>query len=437
MIEFLTLFVGLVIGVRDVEVAVPGSVARVELRLNDRVVAEIDGPPWVTRIDFGHDLLPARFDAVAFDGNGSELGKARQWLNLPGLVAEADIVPIRDSQGRVTAARLTWSSPEFERPRRVEVELDGRPLRVDEPYRIDLTGVPRRKVHLLTAEFEFSPQVILRRELVFGPEFEGGYDSGLTAVVVVLDDLDELPDVEAMQGWFVKNGEQLDVAAAERPDARVVVVRDPTVVHRLAEMLPELERRRKKARRDPTARRQLDVFDDDVEIFALSPEPIQPSDRQTEAVLFPFSKKPTKGPKGIVSATIGRSPASIMGGPLMMSDAAAVAGIRAAEGNRRRAVIVLLGEDRQDGSRVSPDVVRRFLGDLKVALFVWDLSGPASPVLPGWGETDPVDNVDDLARRVRRVRYQLGEQRIVWLRGRHLPQEITLSDRARGISLAK
>ena len=37
-------------------------------------------------------------------------------------------------------------------------------------------------------------------------------------------------------------------------------------------MIPELERRRKKARRDPSKRRSLDVFDDGVELFALSPE---------------------------------------------------------------------------------------------------------------------------------------------------------------------
>jgi hypothetical protein len=55
----------------------------------------------------------------------------------------------------------------------------------------------------------------------------------------------------------------------------------------------------------------------------------------------------------------------------------------------------------------------------------------------GWGDPLPVDKVDDLVRRVRQLRYRLEEQRIVWVRGRHLPQDIELSDQAQGISLAE
>jgi len=437
MIEFLTLFVGLITGVQNIEVAVSGPVARVEIRLDEKVMAEIESGPWVARCDFGRELHPARLEAVAFDHDGREIGRARKWINFPGQRAEADVIAIRDAQGQVTAARLMWSSPEFERPRRILVELDGRRLKVRPPFRIDLTEIPERKVHVLTAEFEFSSEVIIKRELVFGPEFEGDHDSGLTAVAVVLDDLDELPSVEDLQGWFVKGGVPLSVAAAEQPDARVIVVRDPTVVNRMAEMIPELDRRRKKARRSSDGRELLDTFGDDVEIFALSPEPVQPDNRSTTAVLFPFSNRATEGSDGVVSATIGTSAASLMGGPLMMSDAVAVAGIRAAEGNGRRAVILLLGERREDGSRFTPDVARMYLSELRVPLFIWDLSGPAAEVPPGWGDSQPVENVDDLVRRVRRVRYQLSEQRIVWLRGRHLPHEIELSEGATGIRLAR
>lgn len=437
MIEFLTLFVGLVLGVQNVEVTVSGPVARVELRVNDELLAEIDGNPWVRQCDFGRELHPAILEAVAFDGDGRELGRAEQWINLPGQRADAEIVAIRDAERRVIAARLTWSSPEFSQPKKIVVELDGRSLKVRRPYRIDLSEIPERRVHVLLAEFHFSTEVVIRRELVFGPEFEGGHDSGLTAVAVVLDDLEELPPVDAMQGWFTNDGIPLHVVATEVPDARVVVVRDPTAVKLLAEMSPEIERRRKKARRDSTKERTLDVFGEDVEIFVLSPEPVQPPNRQTSAVLFPFSNKPTPGTKGILTATIGTTPASLMGGPLMLSDAVAVAAVRAAEGNGRRAVILLLGQKREDGSRFVPEAARRYLDDLRVPLVAWDLSGPAAEAPAGWGDLKTVENADDLVRQVRRLRYRLSEQRIVWLRGTHLPQQIELTDRARGVSLAR
>jgi len=310
-------------------------------------------------------------------------------------------------------------------------------LRVRPPYRIDLTDVHERKIHILTADFQFSSDVVVRRELIFGSEFEGEHDSGLTAVAVVLDDLDDLPSIEAMDGWFVKAGAELRVAGVEKPDAKVVLVRDPTTVHRLAAMVPELERRRKKARRDSARSRSLDIFGDDVQLWTLSPEPVVPDKRSVSALLFPFSDEPIPGSEGVVAGTVGTSPASLLAGPLMMSDAVAVAGIRAAEGNGRRSVILLLGETREDGSRFPTDAARRYLTALRVPLYVWDLSGPTADVPPGWGDSRPVDNVDDLVRAVRRVRYRLEEQRIIWINGRHLPQDIELGPKAKGIRLAQ
>jgi hypothetical protein len=202
-------------------------------------------------------------------------------------------------------------------------------------------------------------------------------------------------------------------------------------------MEPELEHRRKQASRREGRRRPVDNFDDDVELRLLSPEPAAVPGRGRAALLFPYSDRPTPGSAGVVAAAVGTAPASLLGGPLMMADGVAVAGLRAAEGNGRRVVVVLLGGRREDGSRIAPEVARRFLAELRVPLEVWDLSGPAAEPPSGWGELRPVDNVDDLLRAVRRVRTLAGEQRIVWLAGRHLPQEITLSPAAAGISLAE
>ncbi|HSN56673.1 MAG TPA: hypothetical protein VLT32_18530 [Candidatus Sulfomarinibacteraceae bacterium] len=437
MVEFLTLFVGLVIGVHDVAVTVSEPVARVEIRRDGVVLTTLEGEPWRANCDLGRDLRPARLEAVAFDREGREIGRDLQWLNLPGERARASIVALRDEANRVVAAQLSWSSPELVRPRRIEVELDGEPLRVRAPYRIDLGDVPRDSVHVLTADFDFGSGVVVRRELIFGGDFSGDHDSGLTAVAVRLENADELPAPETMAGWFTSGGETLRVAGSERPEARVVVVRDPTVVLRLADMTPELERRRKRAARNDGRRRDLDAFDEDVELRLLSPEPVASSGREGAPLLFPYSEDPAPGPDGVVAAAVEHAPASLLGGPLMMADAVAMAGLRAAEDNRRRAVVVLLGARREDGSRFPPEVARRYLADLRVHLEVWDLSGPAAEPLPGWGEARPVDTVDDLVRAARRLQDALDDQRIVWLAGRRLPQEIGLSAEAKGISLVE
>ena len=108
MVEFISLFVGLILGVQDVSVAVSGPVARVEIRIDDEVVGEVTKEPWAISCDFGLELHPRRLDAVAFDDRGRELARARRWINLPGLRADAEIVAIRDEHGDITAAKLTW-----------------------------------------------------------------------------------------------------------------------------------------------------------------------------------------------------------------------------------------------------------------------------------------------------------------------------------------
>jgi len=437
VVEFVTLFVGLVIGVQPVEVAVGGAVARVEIRLDGERLAELTGPPWRTELDLGREPHPAELEAVATDGAGREVGRDRRWLNLPGARADAEIIAIRDEAGKVTAARLTWSSPEFDRPRRVRAELDGRPVDVGRNEPVDLTGIADGASHVLSVEFDFSSDVVITRELVFGRDFEGTHDSGLTAVPVILEDLDELPDADAMAGWFSAAGKPLRVAAVERPDGRVLIVRDPSTVHRLAEMAPELDHRRKKAQRSSRRSRDLDDLGPDVELVVLSPETVASGADDGGALLFPISNRPTPGDAGVVAAAAGRRSGSQLSGPLMLSDAVAMAGLRAAEGNRRRAVIVLLGAKREDGSRFAPAAAQRYLSELNVPLHVWDLTGVTTAPPDGWGDPRPVENVDDLARAVRRVRYELSEQRIVWLNGRHLPQTIELTERAVGIRLAR
>jgi hypothetical protein len=100
-------------------------------------------------------------------------------------------------------------------------------------------------------------------------------------------------------------------------------------------------------------------------------------------------------------------------------------------------VILLLGGEREDGSRFSAEAARGYLGALRVPLFVWDLSGPATEVPAGWGDSRSIDTIDDLVRAARRVRSRLDVQRIVWINGRHLPQDIELGPRAQGIRLAQ
>ena len=57
-VAFLSLFLGLTSGDRQVRLAVQGRIAEVQLLLDGEEVARLDTPPWIAPIDLGPQLVP-------------------------------------------------------------------------------------------------------------------------------------------------------------------------------------------------------------------------------------------------------------------------------------------------------------------------------------------------------------------------------------------
>jgi hypothetical protein len=201
MIRFLTLFIGLVTGPQAVEFTVAPPVVRAEVRLEGSTVATIDGPPWTTTVDLGSTLRTSTLEVVGFDAEGAEVSRDRQFLNAPRPRAEAVLAPRTNAEGTVVGARLTWSSPEFTEPRRVELTLDGRRWPYDGEI-IDLTTADPESLHLLEARLVFSDEIEVREQLVFGKGHAGSSSYELTAVPVLVAGADADLDPAAMEdGW--------------------------------------------------------------------------------------------------------------------------------------------------------------------------------------------------------------------------------------------
>jgi hypothetical protein len=123
---------------------------------------------------------------------------------------------------------------------------------------------------------------------------------------------------------------------------------------------------------------------------------------------------------------------------LHFADAAAVAGLQASAAGSRRAVVVILGGETGDSSRHAPAAVRRYLAAIRVPLFVWSLkSAVAPPLAAAWGRVEDVSSAGTLLTAVTLLKAELARQRIVWVQGRYLPQEIALSDKATGLEFVK
>jgi hypothetical protein len=97
----------------------------------------------------------------------------------------------------------------------------------------------------------------------------------------------------------------------------------------------------------------------------------------------------------------------------------------------------VLGTDPKDESLYRPAAVRRYLELLRVPLFVWSFSSAEkrSRALAEWGEIEDISTVTGLEHAVEKLRDELDHQSIVWLEGRHLPQDIELTGTSDGTSL--
>jgi hypothetical protein len=419
--------------VHPVRVLTTGPVASVAFELDGEEVGRAAASPWLRPVDFGAEYAPHELVARALDGQGREMARARQWINLPRPPAEVEVLLEKDAYGSARAVRLAWASRLGSTPKDVSLTFDGQALLLDGGHRAVLPQFDPQRPHVLTARLDFGGGLESRTDLVLGGGSSGEAESELTAVPVRTSD-GKPPTVESLRGRLVKDGTPLQVIAVERLPARVVLVRDLGTFREARNWLPALSRR---APRDWTALGSDDLLQ----------------------VQWPVARDiPAEDSRNVVfdaTGTFRGSEASLASllqtvrypganeSPRRFCDAVAIAGLQAAGSYSRRAVILVLGTFERDESIRSPGAVRRYLGRLRVPLYVWSLAGGGSSVpAAAWGRAgaggfQDVSSAEDFRRAFEALKKDLDSQSVVWVEGRHLPQRIGMIDRGDGISLVE
>lgn len=382
-------------------------------------------------VDFGGEYAPHELVARALDARGEEIARARQWINLPRPPAEVEILLEKNALGKAVAARLTWASRMGSKPERVTVTFDGEELPFDITHRVELPAYDASIGHVLTARLEFSNNIHSRSDLVLGGGSTGEAGSELTAVPV-RSLSKKPPPVESLAGRLRKDGSSLNVTAVEHGPASIVLVRGTDVEVEAYRRLRGLAGLRLSG--DGT-----EIEKDDL-LQVQWPVTREVLDGEGSTVLFEASRSfPGKDASfGFLLTRVGYPGTNLS--PRRFADAVAVGALQAVASCSRRAVVLVLGSSDQDLSRSSPASVRRFLELLRVPLYVWSLAEERPPgVVPAaaWGAFDDISSVQGFRDAVDRVRRDLKSQSIVWVEGRHLPQEITLSNDAAGLELVR
>lgn len=393
--------------------------AAVELRLDGRKASLLGGPPWTGLVDLG-PLAPHELTAIALDEKSRELARARQWINMPRPPAEAEILLERNAAGLARAARIAWKSINGEDPKHIQVSFDGRPIAIDGLGRAVIPAYAPEISHILTVELEFESGMKSRDDIAIGGGAGADAEGELTAVPVRTA-RGKLPALADLQGALRSRERALRVTAAEEGEASLWIVRDESPVG----IATRLRR----------ANSPLPLGKEDSVRF-LWPRPVVVPRAEVPTSLFPSSQEFRRSNGGL-ALLLGEIYNSEPGGIFpTYADAVAVAGLNAFESYQRRAVLLVLAGESPDASSRSPQAVRSYLETLRVPLFVWSF-GDAPPADSTWGAVESVRSGGSLRAAYARLREALDSQRILWVEGRYLPQEISLAQGAAGLELVR
>jgi hypothetical protein len=427
MISFLTLFLGLVTGVRQVEVSTTGSLESVEIRLDGTRVAHATQAPWSFSVDFGEELEPHELVARSLDARGQEIAHVRQWINLPRPPAEVNLLLERDAGGRAVAASFASQSIVGAKPDYVSVQFDGRPIPIREPRRVVLPVYDPSVPHILTVMIDYRNIRRARYDVAVGGASDGLAKSELTAIPIVTT-APATPAAKDLQDRFQRNDQAILVTAVEHEPAEVFLVRNLVCT--------EAERVLWSSLFPLDARTKLDPKDN---IQIIWPVARQYVDGQISHDLFSNSRDFPGESAGFLFLLTRFDYAGSFDPPRRFADAVAVAGLRAYGSHSRRAVVLAVSAADHDESIYPPAAVRHYLSRLGVPLYVWSLGrrGSSNPAATAWSDFDEISSTSELARAVERLRQDLGRQSIVWLAGQYLPQEVSLKEGSDGLALVQ
>jgi hypothetical protein len=429
-IVFVTLLLGLTIGDVPMELLVTGDIVKVELVIDHEVIETLQGPPWTTHIDFGGQLAPHRLQARGYDASGRLLASISQKVNAPGHVQQLQLV-MEQHDGR-SFARVLWMNLDAPKPDAVEARIDSRTVTVGDDLRIPLPPGDGETVHLLSVTVR-SDAGDDDAQLVFGGAYEDTSTTALTAVPVRVHGRGvKSADVQCMVG-----SDGVRVMALDDAPGEVIVIRDPlTADTSTLARVPILGAPSLPAA--PIGRPGMgsggaipQMANDAVlaktdRLRFLWPV-ARPARGGGNALLFYPSRSFETSRREGIGMLLGRVVFPRPAEELRYAEAVAVAVLKAAQSQRPRAVVLVIGRDLNDKSRLTPDQVRHYADRLGVPLYIWSAARRIPEAAKAWGPIIDIRSSQKLRRAVETLRKDLDAQRILWIEGDYLATEVAVT----------
>ncbi len=409
-VAFITLFLGLAAGMQSVDVQTDSAVKSLRILLDGREVAALTQLPWHAVVDFGRQLDPRPLEAIGFDEKGNEIGRATQFLNVPRATAELEIVLQTGAIGP-KGADLRWQHLQFKEPKSAMLSFDRTPLKIEKNYHATFPETDWKHPHLIAAEMKFRDGIVARREIVVGGAVTDTAQSELTPVLITQTSQEQPASFE---NCLLADGQPVRTAAVEKPTSLVIFVRDPDRSDALHAIDPAHQMVDSYFSRNAVVH-SVPLDDDTVMRYVWPvPKKFADAERQRASLLFDSTSDVTATTVGLVWFLTRQYSGRYYGEPIQLTDAVAVAGLRAIAESRRRAVVLVAGK-RADSSIYDSRAVRRYLAGIGVPLYVWSLTGPRADLSDIWGEVEDVSTRNGLRAAADELRENLAAQRIAWV----------------------
>ncbi len=417
-LRILTYPTGLVVGVLEVKVDLGASAEPAELFLDGEKACTMSAAETACRVDLGADPRVHLLELVDADG-----ARAERWVNRPGQEAELSVQALPAADSGICQARVDWAHPEQQNPVELEVILPGAQAQIGNGgHALHYPCPPEGEPRTLVAMAVFPDGRRVESTAVIGG-FGEETTVDLFAVPLVAEP--ETP-CEAGSPW---------PAAAERLERsgfEAVIVLDPD-----ASYVP-LRNSGWEAGRLANTNASTKTFDSLVRTGATDDAEPKPRNSwlKAKATLFDADRlwyvAPDQGLSRVNGFAAGKPNwldllfkfglADVPGKP-RIADAVAASGLVAAAGPRRRAVVLVLGNNvhKRDGSRFTPQQAREFLAEVGVPLLVLRNGKRRDD---GWPEGLPALNMEAMSKSLRAVREVLDAQCIGWFASRRHPSEL-------------
>ncbi|HKS21263.1 MAG TPA: hypothetical protein VJZ76_00580 [Thermoanaerobaculia bacterium] len=426
-VAFLTVFLGLVAGRQPVEVTVTGDAARVEFVLDHHVVASVTKAPWRAVIDFGSSPLPHRLEARVFAAGAKDAdAEAVQKVNA---VAPPQHLNLIFDHGR---ARVIWLSVDQTKPDKIEARFDGAPVNVNRDLTIPLPSSAADRAHLLEVSARGGKEEY-DAQLIVGAAFESTAAAEMTAIPVRVTSAARPEDIAC-----TVEGSRVPAVALDDLPAEVILVRDRAA----GEISTKLEAGTGVRRNTTDNVQRVERYDEGSARGDQSVPGLAKSDRvrflwssprtgqgNVAAMLFDASHSFSTMEGTTFPTLLSRVSAPEEGtAAVRYADAVAVAGLRASQSQRPRAVVLILGgAAAMDASQMRPAGAIAYLRSLGVPLYVWTLGEPATlPVASAWGPAVDISSRSKLDSAILALRRDIDAQRILWIKGDYLAREVDI-----------